>query len=631
MPDIPESTIPISVEVSESLSQLLKLKGGFERRLATHLNALLKQWGLSGESVVTLNTVSSQRAVRFRIHGKLQPFDPGLSKRVWSTVATPALRDVPEATSDTSNFPDEWLTSFVANAANSKTDLGVVSEYLTRLVIETLSTRPACLLGPAQARDYAKRAGIDFTPPDEAGVLATLLKSLLDLGISAANHEVVRQSIAEGQQLHHSTDDIAESIFTQLRSSTIGIHVHPDYLNKCLNPILTDDDKTGTLSAVRKFIGSVISSLSQSTENTNSFPVYSERIDNRIQSLFRNAESELFNQLGVQLPEITLVPSSQIPDGFVAIKINDCLSTPILGLQAGESLAHTTVEELAKSKVSARPARMVTGDYSIVNDSDLNTIAQLGFTTSDSAEVIAMILRDEARKWAARLIGVEDLEYQLAQLRLYFPALVRSATACFSLEDLTRVMRSLVSEGISIRNARAILEGMLKFDTITVPSQDLISFDERLELQAGRSAESNNWRNVATFVRTTLKDFIAFSSGPYQGSMNVFTVELDVQNRAERADVSGHQIDDSWLTEVEQEALRDSVWNRIAATHARNPILTTTNARVPIQDLLRDEIPDIPVIAYSELAPTVRIFLQGTIGLETTAPLTADLAAETTP
>src|SRR5512141_2592232 len=107
MPDIPESTIPISVEVSESLSQLLKLKGGFERRLATHLNALLKQWGLIGEPVVTLNTVGSKRAVRFRIHGKLQPFDPGLSKRVWGAVAPPALRDTPEATSDTSNFPDE--------------------------------------------------------------------------------------------------------------------------------------------------------------------------------------------------------------------------------------------------------------------------------------------------------------------------------------------------------------------------------------------------------------------------------------------------------------------------------------------------------------------------------------------
>lgn len=252
--------------------------------------------------------------------------------------------------------------------------------------------------------------------------------------------------------------------------------------------------------------------------------------------------------------------------------------------------------------------------YAIVNETDANTISQHGFTLLDISHLIPLALTEEITWRAGRLVGVEDIEFQLAQIRLSFPALVRTAIACYSLGDLTRVMRTLVAEGVSIRNVRAILEGMLKFDTITVPSE-YIPFDARLELPETKPTEGSNWRNLGAFVRTNLKHFTGYNFGSSLNSIAVFTVDPAVQGRAALAVTTDHRIDDdSWLSEAEQETLRDSAWTQFA--EGRKPILTTPNARAPIHDLIAAEIPDVVVVSYSELSPKIKVYKQGQIALE---------------
>ena len=569
----PELTIPITVELSGSLSTLLAAKGlaGFERGLASQLAALVKDLGLNGEPVVKVESGNAKRALRIRVHGKLQPYDPELLKKIWILVAPPASRNVIESSSAKPGFDDGWLE--LSNLINSKAEPGVVYEFLTRVVVEIISECPACLAGPAQVSAYITDAQLNGSPADEQlshAELTTLLKSLLDLGVAVKNYEVVRQAISVGLQLHRSTADIVESIFTQLRSSRIEIQVHPEYLKKVLKlqPV-TIDEKPGAFETVRKFFGNVISTLTSQLAAKNSFPVYSEHVDDSIQVLFRNVESGIFSSIGIQqLPELTWVASTQIPDGFIAIKINDRLSPPVLGLQAEEPL--------------------------------------------DIALLVPLVLTGEIKRRAGRLVGVEDIEYQLAQLRLSFPALVRTAIACYSLGDLTRVMRTLVAEGISIRNVRVILEGMLKFDTITVPF-DHIPFDARFERPETKPTEGSKWRTLGAFVRTTLRHFIGFNFGSSLNSIDVLILDRAVQDRAELAVSTDHRIDDSWLSEAEQEALRDSVWTQFAK--GRKPILTTPNARAPIHDLIAAEIPNVVVISFSELAPTIKIYEQGNIAL----------------
>jgi hypothetical protein len=609
-----ETTIPITVELSDSLSALANAKGlaGFERRLGSQLGSLLKELGLSGEPVVKVVSNNSSRAIRVRVHGKLQPYHPGLLKKIWILVAPPGSLNAVEGVSATSGFPDDWLTAIVSDLANNnKSDLGIAFEFLSRVVSEIIVERPACLVGPDQASAY--KAQLNMSELEEPqSTLIMLLKLLLDLGVNVSDREVVQRAITLGHELNRSPGDIVESIFTQLRSCSIEIHVHPDYLSKCLSrKSLAGEDKAGRLGSVRKFFGNVLTTLTSQPIDSASFSVYSQQVDKDIQAAFQNVESELFNQLGLQLPELRWFASAQVPPGFVSIKINDRLSPPVLGLQAGEVLVHTSPDQLIPLNVSRRPAPIASAEYAIVNELDGDKVVQAGFTVSDLASLIPLIVKEEVLRRTARLLGVEDIEYQLAQLRPTYPALVRAATGCYSLGDFTRVMRMLVAEGISIRNTRAILEGMLKFDTITIPSLAFIAFDARLQLPRGKPTEVHNWRNLGAFVRTTLKHFIGSTFSKYHYSMEVFTVDSEVQDRAEFAATSDYRIDDdSWLSEVEQEALRDSVWSQFAANQ-KGPIITTTNARGPIHDLIATEIPDVVVISFYELVPETQLQSKG--------------------
>ena len=120
----PDLTIPISVELSQSLVTLATAKGlsGFERRLGSQLGKLAKDLGLSGAPTVKVESGESNRAVRVRVHGKLQPYDPNLLKTIWILVAPPVSRNAVTTAVEKTGFPDGWLTAFVANLTGSRAD-----------------------------------------------------------------------------------------------------------------------------------------------------------------------------------------------------------------------------------------------------------------------------------------------------------------------------------------------------------------------------------------------------------------------------------------------------------------------------------------------------------------------------
>ncbi len=62
--------------------------------------------------------------------------------------------------------------------------------------------------------------------------------------------------------------------------------------------------------------------------------------------------------------------------------------------------------------------------------------------------------------------------------------------------------------------------------------------------------------------------------------------------------------------EALQDVLCDSAWKELGsarATAARPVILTATSARAAIREIIAPELPDLPVIAYSELRPELSI------------------------
>jgi hypothetical protein len=596
-----ESMIPITVEYAPSLDAMLEKAQEIEDRLTPKLRALLQRLGLAGEPAIEFRIAPSSRAVRIRVHGELQPYSPDLMKRVWRALAPVGLRDLPETMGETtqSGFPDEWLRGYLTglDLSDHVPSINLAPEYLAQLVYEIVQERPACLVGPAQISAYLEDGSAHQSypvPPDFGEELSTILKSLLDLGVSVEDKALVLQISGGGREHGRLIEDTTEGIFAQLRPDRIEIHVNPNYLQ----------------------------SIAPGTEIQTPLSVYAKQLDPSLQDLFRSVEQTLFYELGIQLPDLVWVPSPEVGEGMIAVKINERLAPPALGLKPGELLVDARVEALAEVEIQGWPTiNPATGKAhsTIVSDVDAGRVSLAGYTAWTPPILLALVLSQEIRRLAYRLLDIEYVEYRLALLQHVFPDLVRAATGRYSVEDITQVLRGFLREGLSIRDMGTILERLLQYDTISIYTSGYLIFDDRLPLREGTPPESaHSWPNYHEFVRRGLKYQIRSRYAQSFTTLYAYILDQDLAGFLVALAADGQPTEPrAELTEAEREALLDAVWNKVGnlvTTTAGPVILTASSLRVALRKLIALELPDLPVIAYAELPPELYVETIDTIG-----------------
>src|SRR5262249_25157409 len=190
MEDNADTTIPITIELGFPLKHLADSDRvrALEHDLADSLQALIEHLGLTGKPAVEVRPANTERAVRLRVHGRLQPYSPDLMIRVWLAVELPDTEDRSSATpASQAGFPDRWLEEYVADTVGSAdtSRRELLFRYLGRLALEIIQEQPGCLLASGQANAYlqtasARQSGTSLTITPDA--LAALLRALLDLG-----------------------------------------------------------------------------------------------------------------------------------------------------------------------------------------------------------------------------------------------------------------------------------------------------------------------------------------------------------------------------------------------------------------------------------------------------------------
>jgi hypothetical protein len=616
-------TIPIVIELSQSLDALVGVDEvrTCERHLCNMLSTHLDRLGLQGKPSIEFRQVNSSRAVRLRVHGRLQPYTPDLMQRTWFAVAPASLRGLPEngTSAHQSGFADAWFKVYVTNLSSSgnQTDWRLTFEYLARLAIEIILAHPDCLVGHAQAAAYVQNTqrmladkidlGIsktlpkfeehneglekpDFIPdhPRDDGIVPTLVRRMLSNWIGTNNHSEtssVTQTSPGSRQAHdHETSILSIDLQPVLQSllnlgvsladtSTIAQAIHSCHiLGRSSEEVV--EVAFARLRSHRIEIHvhpTYLRDLVPGALIREPLSVYADQIDESIYALFRSMEEDLFAEMGIRLPDLFWIPSVKIHEGMIAFKINDRLGLPVGGLQPGEP------------------------------------------------EFAIQALTDEIRRMAARLLSIEDVEYQLALLGEVFPELIQTTMVCHSLAHITTVLRGMLREGLSIRDLRTILERMLQYDYIPIASLEHIALDERFELAADTVSDSANiWPNYYEFVRGGMKYAISQRYTRNQKTLIAYVIDRDLEARMEQMAMNRDKDNGTAeLNEDEQEALRNAIWIEIAGvTTATHPVLlTTSHARPALRKLIAAELPGMSIVAYAELLPNVDIQPAGTISL----------------
>jgi flagellar biosynthesis protein FlhA len=217
-----------------------------------------------------------------------------------------------------------------------------------------------------------------------------------------------------------------------------------------------------------------------------------------------------------------------------------------------------------------------------------------GATVVDRSSVITTHLAEVVRQNAASLLGREDVKVLVEMVRRSHPAVVDELTpALLSLGEVQRVLQALLDEGVSIR--------------------DLVRIFEALSLRAKVSTELDG---LVEAVRAALGAAISHPYVTEDERLHVITLDpafeqrlLESVRQTEDGQVlalDGHTVDAlvRGCTELLDDAERMNL----------SPVLVCSpQVRAALSRLVRQVLPRLTVISYSEVSRTAQIESLGVV------------------
>jgi flagellar biosynthesis protein FlhA len=217
-----------------------------------------------------------------------------------------------------------------------------------------------------------------------------------------------------------------------------------------------------------------------------------------------------------------------------------------------------------------------------------------GATVVDRSSVITTHLAEVVRQNAASLLGREDVKVLVEMVRRSHPAVVEELTpTLLSLGEVQRVLQALLDEGVSIR--------------------DLVRIFEALSLRAKISTDVDG---LVEAVRAALGAAISHPYVTEDERLHVITLEPSFEQRllesvrqtegGQVLALDGHTVDAlvRGCTEILDEAERMNL----------SPVLVCSpQVRAALSRLVRQVLPRLTVISYSEVSRTAQIESLGVV------------------
>lgn len=213
-----------------------------------------------------------------------------------------------------------------------------------------------------------------------------------------------------------------------------------------------------------------------------------------------------------------------------------------------------------------------------------------------TVETLMKEIEPVLRRHASRLVGVQETQALVTACRVDYPDLVQLALQVAPISRISEVLRSLLAEGVPIRNMRDILECMVEH----APREK----DDAL---------------LAERCRTTLKHAIARQVSDANGQVQAIMLEGSSEEAIRRAlknTPSGPVIA---LPGDQLRRFAESLQNLAMQAQqqgiARPALVVTGDLRRHLRRLLELPLPQMPVVAFSEIPHDAPVQTIGTVSI----------------
>lgn len=216
-----------------------------------------------------------------------------------------------------------------------------------------------------------------------------------------------------------------------------------------------------------------------------------------------------------------------------------------------------------------------------------DTLRAAGINFMDPSQILTYHLAFVLKKYSADFIGIQETKFLLSAMEARFPDLVKESTRVLPMQKMAEILQRLVSEDISVRNLRTIMEALIEWGQ---KEKDSVLLTE--------------------YVRASLKRYISFK---YSSGQNVLPAYLlapnveDTLRAAIRQTSSGSYLAlDPAVGKRLVENIKKAVGDLSLAVQ-KPVLLTSMDIRRYLRKMIEQDLYELPVLSYQELTQEVNI------------------------
>ncbi len=215
------------------------------------------------------------------------------------------------------------------------------------------------------------------------------------------------------------------------------------------------------------------------------------------------------------------------------------------------------------------------------------TLTRAGIPFMDSSQVLTYHLAFVLKKYSADFIGIQETKFLLGAMEARFPDLVKESTRVLPIQKIAEILQRLVSEDISVRNLRAILESLIEWGQ---KEKDSVLLTE--------------------YVRSTLKRHISYKYSSGQNVLPAYllapAIEDTVRGAIRQTSAGSYLALDPQVSRRLVDNIKKTVGD-LSASAQRPVLLTSMDIRRYLRKMIEQDLYDLPVLSYQELTQEINI------------------------
>lgn len=219
--------------------------------------------------------------------------------------------------------------------------------------------------------------------------------------------------------------------------------------------------------------------------------------------------------------------------------------------------------------------------------------SHVGFLTPD--RILTYHLSHVLKEYAQDFIGIQETRYLLEQMEGSYSELVKEAQRIVPLQKMTEILQRLVSEDISIRNLRVILEAMVEWGQ---KEKDVVQLTE--------------------YIRSSLKRYICYKYASGQNMLPAYLLDQNLEDTIRsgirQTSAGSYLALDPSVTQQFVSDVKQTIGD--LSRMPNKPVLVVSmDVRRYVRKLIESEYYDLPVLSFQELTQQINIQPLGRVGM----------------